>query len=101
ELGSPGSEPFLVAEAARSGRALVLEPSGPGGAMKTARKGIGLYDLAVTGVAAHPGLDFSSGVNAIVELADRLGELAALTGLDEGTTVNVGKVQGGTGRNVV
>jgi glutamate carboxypeptidase len=101
ELGSPGSEPFLVAEAARSGRALVLEPSGPGGAMKTARKGIGLYDLAVTGVAAHPGLDFSSGVNAIVELAGWLGELAALTGLDEGTTVNVGRVRGGSGRNVV
>lgn len=101
ELGSPGSQPFLVAEAARAGRALVIEPSGPGGAMKTARKGIGLYDLAVLGVAAHPGLDFSSGVNAIVELAARLGELAGLTGLDEGTTVNIGKVRGGTGRNVV
>ena len=101
ELGSPGSEPFLVAEAARAASALVIEPSGPGGAMKTARKGIGLYDLQALGVAAHPGLDFSHGVNAIVELADRLGELAGLTGLDEGTTVNVGTVQGGTGRNVV
>jgi glutamate carboxypeptidase len=101
ELGSPGSEPFLVAEAARAGCALVIEPSGPAGAMKTARKGIGLYDLEVLGVAAHPGLDFDSGVNAIVELAGRLGELAGLTDLDEGSTVNVGKVQGGTGRNVV
>lgn len=101
ELGSPASEPFLVAEARRSGCAIVLEPSGPGGAMKTARKGIGMYDVEVTGVAAHPGLDFDQGVNAITELAAQLGEVAALSGMDEGTTVNVGTVRGGTGRNVV
>ncbi|MFI6027270.1 M20/M25/M40 family metallo-hydrolase [Amycolatopsis magusensis] len=101
ELGSPGSEPFLVAEARRSACAIVLEPGGPGGAIKTARKGIGFYDLAVTGVAAHPGLDFERGVNAITELAAQLGELAACSGMDEGTTVNIGTVRGGTGRNVV
>ncbi|MBN6042093.1 M20 family metallopeptidase [Amycolatopsis sp. 195334CR] len=101
ELGSPGSEPFLVAEAERSACALVLEPGGPGGAMKTARKGIGFYDVEVTGVAAHPGLDFDRGVNAITELAAQLGELAGFSGLDEGTTVNLGTVRGGTGRNVV
>lgn len=101
ELGSPGSEPFLLAEGRRAGCAIVLEPSGPDGALKTARKGIGMYDVEVTGVAAHPGLDFGSGVNAIAELACQLGELAALTGLDDGTTVNIGSVRGGTGRNVV
>jgi glutamate carboxypeptidase len=101
ELGSPGSEPFLVAEARRSGCAIVLEPAGPGGAMKTARKGIGMYDIEVTGVAAHPGLDFDNGVNAITELGAQLAELASYSGMDDGTTVNIGTVRGGTGRNVV
>ncbi|HEY0166447.1 MAG TPA: M20 family metallopeptidase [Jatrophihabitans sp.] len=101
ELGSPGSEPFLTAEAGRAGCALVLEPSGPGGAMKTSRKGIGMYEVKVTGVSAHPGLDFAKGVNAIVELAAQLGELAELTGLDHGTTVNIGTIHGGTSPNVV
>jgi glutamate carboxypeptidase len=101
ELGSPGSEPFLVAEAGHCGCAIVLEPGGPGGAMKTARKGIGMYDIEVTGVAAHPGLDFDHGINAITELAAQLGELAAYSGMDDGTTVNIGTVRGGTGRNVV
>jgi len=78
---------------------MVLEPCGPGGALKTRRKGIGMYTLEVTGRAAHPGLDFAGGVNAAVELAHQVAALARLT---EGeTTVNVGRIDGGTGRNVV
>lgn len=99
ELGSPGSQEAITAEAARSRCAMVLEPCGPGGALKTRRKGIGMYTLEVTGRAAHPGLDFAGGVNAAVELAHQVAALARLT---EGeTTVNVGRIDGGTGRNVV
>ncbi|NKE64025.1 M20 family metallopeptidase, partial [Lentzea sp. PSKA42] len=98
ELGSPGSQDAIMAEAARSRCAFVLEPCGPGGALKTRRKGIGMYTLEVTGRAAHPGLDFAGGVNAVVELAH---QVTALAGLGDGeTTVNVGRIDGGTGRNV-
>jgi glutamate carboxypeptidase len=99
ELGSPGSQDLIMAEAARSRCAFVLEPCGPGGALKTRRKGIGMYTLEVTGRAAHPGLDFAGGVNAVVELAHQVAALASLTSGE--TTVNVGRVDGGTGRNVV
>lgn len=101
EIGSPGSQEIIRREASRSRCALVLEPSGAGGAMKTARKGIGFYRIDVRGKAAHPGLDFADGVNAIVELAGQVVRLAALTDEQAGTTVNVGTVGGGTGRNVV
>jgi glutamate carboxypeptidase len=99
ELGSPGSQDAIMTEAARSRCAFVLEPCGPGGALKTRRKGIGMYTLEVGGRATHPGLDFAGGVNAVVELAH---QVAALAGLSDGeTTVNVGRIEGGTGRNVV
>jgi glutamate carboxypeptidase len=99
ELGSPDSAPVILREATRCRCALVLEPSGPGGALKTRRKGMGLYRIEVTGAAAHPGLDFASGVSATVELSRQVLAAAALT--NGGSTVNVGVVGGGTGRNVV
>ncbi|TWP53795.1 M20 family metallopeptidase [Lentzea tibetensis] len=99
ELGSPGSQDLIMREAERSRCAMVLEPCGPGGALKTRRKGIGMYTLEVAGRATHPGLDFAAGVNAVVELAHQVTEIAALT--DGETTVNVGRITGGTGRNVV
>ncbi|GLZ35188.1 hypothetical protein Lesp02_73750 [Lentzea sp. NBRC 105346] len=99
ELGSPGSQDIIMREAARSRCAMVLEPCGPGGSLKTRRKGIGMYTLDVTGRAAHPGLDFAIGVNAAVELGHQVTALAALSSGD--TTVNVGTIAGGTGRNVV
>jgi glutamate carboxypeptidase len=69
--------------------------------VKSARKGIAMYRLEATGVAAHPGLDPEKGVNAITELAGRLLAAEALADLAAGTTVNIGLVAGGTGRNVV
>jgi glutamate carboxypeptidase len=101
ELGSPGSEPLIAAEARRSRCALVLEPSGPEGAVKSARKGIGLYRIELEGRAAHPGLDPENGVSAILELAEQVQALDGLANPSVGTTVNVGTVSGGTRRNVV
>jgi glutamate carboxypeptidase len=81
---------------------LVLEPSyGPRGAVKTARKGVGEYQVKVTGKASHAGLDFQKGANAIVELARQIEKIASFTDLKKGLTVNVGIVSGGTRTNVV
>jgi glutamate carboxypeptidase len=101
EIGSPGSARIIRQVAERAAWALILEPATADGKIKTARKGIGFYRLEVTGRAAHPGLDFASGVNAAVEAAHQILALAALTDLDAGTTVNVGVCTAGTGRNVV
>lgn len=101
EIGSPRSARIIREVAAQSAWALILEPATADGKVKTARKGIGFYRLEVAGRAAHPGLDFTAGVNAAVEAAHQILALADLTDLDAGTTVNVGVCTAGTGRNVV
>lgn len=69
ELGSPSSRALIEQEARRSRAALVLEASAGGGALKVGRKGVSLYEVRVTGRAAHAGLEPDQGVNAVVELA--------------------------------
>ncbi|MBI4877460.1 MAG: M20 family metallopeptidase [Acidobacteria bacterium] len=102
EVGSPSSRPLTEAVARQSGAVLVLEPgSGLDGKLKTARKGVGVYRVAVTGKAAHAGVDFSAGASAVVELARQIGRIAGFTNLKRGLTVNPGVVAGGTRSNVV
>jgi glutamate carboxypeptidase len=80
---------------------LVLEPSLPGGAAKTSRKGVGEFELIVHGVAAHAGLDPFKGASAIHELARQILAIEALQDPDRGLTFNVGVVAGGSRTNVV
>jgi glutamate carboxypeptidase len=102
EVGSPDSRPNVCRLARQAERAFVLEPAaGPSGKLKTARKGLGSFDIFVTGRAAHAGLDPGAGASAIVELAHVIHQLDALNDLERGTTVNVGTISGGTRPNVV
>jgi glutamate carboxypeptidase len=81
---------------------LVCEPAqGLDGALKTARKGVGEYNVKVTGRAAHSGLDFEKGASAILELARQLGVIEKFTDLARGITVNPGVIRGGTRSNVI
>lgn len=101
ELGSPGSRGLVEEAAEGAAAALVLEPSGPGGALKTARKGVALYEVTVTGRAAHAGLEPERGANALVELAHQLLALKGLGGAGGGTTVIPTLAAAGTASNVV
>ncbi len=102
EIGSPTSRSHTEAEAKRSRRVLVAEPSfGPNGAVKTGRKGGGGFTIRVHGRSAHAGLDFESGSSAIVELARQIERVASWTDLAAGVTVNPGVIRGGTRSNVV
>jgi glutamate carboxypeptidase len=101
EIGSGTSRSAIEDEARRSDAVLVLEPSLPGGAVKTARKGCGEYELRVRGVAAHAGIDPSKGASAIHELARQIVLVQKLQDLDRGVSVNVGRISGGTRTNVV
>ncbi len=74
---------------------------GSPGRLKTARKGIGTYTIDVQGRAAHAGVDFSNGANAIVEAARLVERIAQFTDLQRGITVNPGVISGGTRTNVV
>ncbi|MEW6048454.1 MAG: M20/M25/M40 family metallo-hydrolase, partial [Bacillota bacterium] len=101
EVGSASARPIIEACAKGAAYALVLEPAGPGGAVKTARKGVAQYRLIVTGRSAHAGNDFWRGINANVALAEVLLAVHALSDRESGTTVNVGVMGGGTRPNVV
>lgn len=101
EVGSQTSRALIEKEARNSRAVLVLEPALPGGAVKTARKGVGDFVVRATGVAAHAGIDPAAGASAVHELARQVGALAALTDLSRGVSVNVGTISGGTRTNVV
>ena len=102
EIGSPVSRPLTEAVARGASAVYVLEPAqGDAGAYKTARKGVGRYHLAVTGKAAHSGVDFEQGHSAVVELARQIEVLQSHTDLAAGITVNPGVIGGGTCPNVV
>jgi glutamate carboxypeptidase len=100
EVGSPASRPIIERLAAGCAQVFVLEPA-QGLAYKTARKGVGNWRIDVTGVAAHAGVDFEKGANAIRELARIIETVSGWTDLKRGLTVNVGVVSGGTRSNVV
>ncbi len=101
EIGSSTSRAVIEAEARQSRAVLVLEPALPGGALKTARKGCGEYEVIVHGVAAHAGLDPGKGASAIHELASLIASIERLQDLERGITVNAGVISGGTRPNVV
>jgi glutamate carboxypeptidase len=101
ETGSHGSR-SLIQELARSHElVLCMEPALPDGALKTWRKGVGLFSIKVEGKAAHAGANPGDGVNAIVEMAHQIPEIVALQDEKQGTTINIGRIQGGTRSNVV
>jgi glutamate carboxypeptidase len=71
------------------------------GKLKTARKGVGVYRVAVRGKASHAGVDFEAGASAVIELARQIERIAGFTDLKSGVTVNPGVIAGGTRSNVV
>ncbi|MDQ1021404.1 M20 family metallopeptidase [Streptomyces afghaniensis] len=102
EIGSPASRPHIERLSEDATATLVCEASaGPEGALKTSRKGVGLFEVTVEGVEAHAGLDPYRGASAVHALAELVTRLAGLGSWERGTTVNVGVIGGGTGRNVI
>jgi glutamate carboxypeptidase len=101
EIGSGTSRALIEEEARASDAVLVLEPSLPGGAAKTSRKGCGEFELTVRGVSAHAGVDPSKGASAVLELATQILRVQALQDLTRGVSVNVGLISGGSRPNVV
>jgi glutamate carboxypeptidase len=100
EIGSPVSRGITERLALASKAVFVLEPA-QGLAYKTARKGVGQYNVRVTGVGAHSGVDFAKGHSAVLELAKLVLTISNFTKLDRELTVNCGVIAGGTRSNVV
>jgi glutamate carboxypeptidase len=101
EVGSDSSRGLIEELARSSSAALVVEPSAPGGKIKSRRKGVAWYRLLVRGRAAHAGIEPEAGSSAVHELARLILRVLPLADREAGTTVNVGVVHGGTRANVV
>ncbi len=101
EVGSPSSRGLIEDQARHAEAVLVCEPAADGGAVKTARKGVGGYQIGIRGRAAHAGLEPQLGVNATVELAHQVLGLARLADAGEETTVTPTMAAAGTTMNTV
>lgn len=101
EVGSPESAAHLRALARGADCALVFEAGRAGDRIITQRKGTGAVTVTATGRAAHAGNAHHEGASAIRAMARFIEGAESLTDYARGTTVNVGRVEGGIGKNTV
>ncbi len=101
EVGSPEGKAVIEEATRGSASALVFEAGRAHDAIITMRKGTGGMKVTARGKAAHAGADHKSGANALWALARFVDGVQKLTDYDRGVTVNVGRIQGGQGKNTV
>jgi len=101
ESGSDDSKALTKELAKAYDYSLVFEAAGKNGEVVVGRKGVGTFFIDIKGKAAHAGNEYINGINANLEAAHKLIALTKLTDLDKGTTVNVGKMEGGIGANTI
>jgi glutamate carboxypeptidase len=101
EVASRAFRKRIESEAKACAAVLVLEPAAAGGALKTARKGVGDFRITIHGRSAHAGINPAAGVNAITELARVILRVTELADPEHGVTLTPGLISGGTRSNVV
>ena len=101
ETGSDDSKYLSASIAKDYDYCFVYEAAGVNEEVVTARKGVGTFYIDIEGKAAHAGNCYIEGNDANLEASYKLQELVKLTDLTKGTTVNVGKIDGGIGANTI
>ena len=101
ERGSQYSRAYFEELAQRAKRCFIFEPGRANGEFVTQRKGGANYLIRCHGVAAHSGVNPQDGASAIIELARWLPELQSLNDYKTGTTLNIGRIDGGGDRGQV
>ena len=101
ETGSDDSKYLTAKLAPNYDYCLVFEAAGKNGEVAIARKGVGTFFIDIEGKAAHAGNHYIDGIDANLEASYKLQELVKLTNLEQETTVNVGKIEGGIGANTI
>ncbi len=111
EIASPSCRPIIDAQARKARMTFNAEPSRrlsdePALNHRTqvitgGRKGGVFLRAAAVGVAAHSGAHYERGRSAILDLAQKVAPLHALTDLADGVSVNVGLIGGGQTVNTI
>ncbi len=70
-------------------------------AIVTGRKGTAVFTLEVKGVGVHAGNEPENGRSAILEISHKVIDIQNLTNWEQGTTFNVGVIEGGIVPNAV
>ena len=100
ETGSATSK-ALIERLAKTVQAVLVFEASLDGKVKTGRKGTAMYQISVTGKAAHAGLEPEKGINATTELAKLVMQISALENPEFGTTAVPTVMQSGTTTNTV
>lgn len=101
ERGSKASRGCFEELAQKSKYCLVFEPGRANDEFVGCRKGGPNCTLKCHGIAAHSGVDPEKGASAILELSRWVNELYKLTDYEKGTTLNVGRFNGGSDSGAV
>ena len=100
ETGSATSKD-LIERLSKSADAVLVFEASLDGKVKTGRKGTAMYQIKVTGLASHAGLEPEKGINATTEIAKLVLQIAALENLEFGTTAVPTVMKSGTTTNTV
>jgi glutamate carboxypeptidase len=85
----------------KSSEAVLVLESAIDGKVKVGRKGTSMYQITIHGRAAHAGLEPEKGINATVEIARVIDQLAKLENPALGTSVVPTTLRSGTTTNTV
>ena len=100
ETGSATSKD-LIARLAKAADAVLVFEASLDGKVKTGRKGTAMYQIKVTGLASHAGLEPEKGINATTEIAKLVLQIASLENQMFGTTAVPTVLHSGTTTNTV
>lgn len=102
ETGSAGFVDDFKAYSLKSKLVLGFEPSLDDGSIVESRRGNRWFLIRVTGREAHAGRDHKKGINACLDLANKISKISSFTDYKKDVTVSVGRIEGGQDKyNVV
>jgi len=101
EIGNHASNDAIMAAARTAHIGLTFEPCMEDGSFSGARKGSAVWDIIFQGRSAHAGREPEKGRSALMAASEFALKIEALTDMREGTTFNIGSIDGGDAVNVV
>ncbi len=101
EIGNHASNAAIMEAAAKAHIGLTFEPCMEDGSFSGARKGSAVWDIIFQGRSAHAGREPEKGRSALMAASEFALKIENLTDRREGTTFNIGSIDGGDAVNVV